>query len=223
MRVPRSGEQHLRLTGRHGDVGDANVRSLIEHAQPVVSAVGGLVDAALVIGAVGVPERTDIDGACVGRVNQDAADLPGIIKADVLPCSSAIVASVHAIARCQIGPDIGLARAHVDHLGIRRSNSERTDGSDGLLVEDRLPDGAGIGGLPHAAIDAAEEKVLVAAGHTADGDHAACTKRADQSPAQTIEQLGRKLLRACRHECGHAKEGYVDRQKLRTPGREAKE
>ena len=51
----------------------------------------------------------------------------------------------------EIGADIRFAGAGVDHIGIGRRNGDGTDGGDGLLVEDRFPNRAGVGGFPDAA------------------------------------------------------------------------
>ncbi|HTV05367.1 MAG TPA: hypothetical protein VME86_08355 [Acidobacteriaceae bacterium] len=58
------------------------------------------------------------------------------------------------------------------------------------MAEDRPPDGAGVGGLPNATIDAAEVVHAIAVGHSADGHDVARAKRTDETPAQSAEELG---------------------------------
>ena len=209
--------------GRHGDVGDAHVGALIEHALPVIAAVGGLVDAALVVGPVGVAQHADVQGLCIRRVNENAADLARIVEADVLPGCSSVVAAIHAVAGGEIGADVGLACAHVDHLGIGRRDGKRADGGDGLVIEDGLPHRAGVGRLPHAAVDAAEEEALSLPGTPL----TATTRPARNGPTSRqrspLNRARRELLRdAGNRDGGAAKRKAIDREKrAQTSGREA--
>src|ERR1700683_1285268 len=115
----------------------------------------------------------------------------------MLPGGAAVVRTVHAVARCEIGADVGLAGADVDGLRIGGSNSECPDGGDGLVIEDRRPDGTGVGVLPNPAIHAAEVERAVAAGNTADGGDAARAERSDETPFESAEELRRDLLARC--------------------------
>ena len=98
MRVPGGGEENLWLAGGHGNVGDADVGTFIENARPVFAAVGGFVDAALIVGSVGVTKSADVDGARIGGIDEDAADLAGTFEADARPGCTGVVAAVDACA-----------------------------------------------------------------------------------------------------------------------------
>src|SRR6185312_10044541 len=100
-----------------------------------------------------------------------------------LPCGAAVLAAVDAIAGGEIGADVRLAGANVDDVGVGRRNGQRSNGSDGLVVEDGLPHHARIRGLPHATIHAAKVEGAVAARDAADGNNASSAERADQTPA----------------------------------------
>ena len=69
------------------------------------------------------------------------------------------------------------------------------------MIEDRLPHPARIGGLPHAASDAAHVAGRAAARHAAASGHAARAEGPDEAPTEPIEELRRHVLRAraCRH------------------------
>ena len=122
-------------------------------------------------------KRADIHRVRVRGIHKDARDLPRVFKTDMLPGRAAILAAVHAIPRSQVGADVGFASADVDHLRIGRRDCERADRCDWLRVEQRLPNGARILGLPYAAIHSAEEEFLSAPRHTAHRDNAAAAKR----------------------------------------------
>ncbi len=178
--------------------------SFVEHSLPVLPSVGGFVDAPLFVRTISVPQHPHIHRARIRWINQDAADLAGVVKTDVLPGCSSVIAAVHAIARGQIGTNIGFARAHVNHLWIGRSDDKCANGSDRLVIEDWLPNRASICRLPHAAIHAAEEEVPFAARHAADRGHPPGTKRPDQPPTQSVKQLWRYVLRTRTHRRGRA-------------------
>ena len=63
-----------------------------------------------------------------------------------------------------------------------------TDRRDLLLIERRLPRGAGVGALPDPARDAAEVPGRRISRHPADRNHTASAERADLPPFHTVEE-----------------------------------
>ena len=90
---------------------------------------------------------------------------------------------VDAVADGEIGPLQAFAAADVDDVGIGRRDGERADGAGRLIVEDRLPGAAVVGGLPDAAVVDADVEDVGLAGHAGRPDGAAAAERADHPPA----------------------------------------
>src|SRR5262249_10316731 len=111
-------------------------------------------------------------------------------KADIAPGLSGICGLVDAVAEADLGSDICLSCAHVQDVRGGRCGRDRADGGDGLLVEDRGPDGACVRGLPDAAADCAEIENGLVAWDASDGDDAASPKRPDHAPLELIEEVG---------------------------------
>jgi hypothetical protein len=138
-----------------------------------------------------VAQSADVDGICVSRIDYDPADLLRLIEANVCPCLAAVARFIHAIAGGEVRSNIRLAGSCINGFGIGWGNSYRADRSDGLVIEDRIPDRSCVGGFPDAAIHRAEIKRRWIARHTGDRYCASAAERADQSPLQSVEKLGR--------------------------------
>ena len=82
------------------------------------AAVGGLVDATLVVGAVDMSKRPDVDGGCILRVDHNTADMPRVFESDVEPGLTAIHRFVDSSAKRERGPNVGLSGSNIDRLGI---------------------------------------------------------------------------------------------------------
>ncbi len=139
-------------------------------------------------------QRANVDDVGILRIDDDAADLPRVVQADVLPGLSAVGGFVDSVARAESGANVGFAGAGIDDVGIRRRNFQCADRGDGLPIEYRLPGHAGVDRLPDAAVDRAEVKRGSVARHAGDCNGAAAAKRADQSPLQPAEELRRNCL-----------------------------
>src|SRR5579875_1171398 len=149
-------------------------------------------------------ERSDVDDIGIARIDDDAADLLRIAQPDVPPSLAAVCGFVDTVARAERGANVRFTGAGVEHVRIRRRNFQRADGSDRLAIEDGLPGSAGIGGLPHPAIDRAEIKRSSTTRHAGDRNHTAAAKWPDQSPAQRAQKLrcdlgrSRNVQKKCR-------------------------
>src|SRR5205807_2515992 len=83
--------------------------------------------------------------------------------------------------------------AHVNNFGIGGRDGQRADGLRGLVVENRQPSLAEVGGLPHTAVVDANVKNIGLAGDAAGGDGAPTAERADHAPAHFLEKIGIEL------------------------------
>ena len=132
------------------------------------------------------PPRTARFG--VLRIDDDLRDLLRVAQAEVRPRLAGVGGLVDAVAGRQVGPLLRLAGADVDDVGIRGRHRQRADRAGGLLVEDRQPGAAGVGGLPHAAVDDADVEGVRLARHAVERLGAAGAVRADVAPLHFAKQ-----------------------------------
>ena len=189
--LPQRGVQDAGVARIELHVDRAGVVVLEQHLLPVGAAVGGAEHAALGVGARRVAERRDEGAVGIARIDDHAADVPGVAQADRGPRAAGVDRAVHAGAVRDVAAQAGLAAADVDHVGIRRRDGDRADRRDVLLVEHRRPGRAAVAGLPHAAGGGAEVEGERIADHAGDRERAAAAVRADRSPGQAGEQLRR--------------------------------
>ena len=124
---------------------------IAQHLLPGLAAVGGLVEAAV---AAGAPQRSlggDVDDVRVARIDDDLADVLGVLQADVLPADAAVARAVDAVAVADAALGVVLAGAHPHGERVVGVEGQAADRVGALVVEDRRPGDAGVGRLPHAA------------------------------------------------------------------------
>src|SRR5437879_13883965 len=100
-------------------------------------------------------ERGDQNHVGITRIDDNAADLPRIAQADVLPGSAAVGGFVNAVTESDVRAHVGLTGSGINHVGISRRNGQGADRSNTLLLEERLPGLTAIACLPNAAINRA--------------------------------------------------------------------
>ena len=103
-----------------------------------LAAVGGLVDAALVVVVPEVSGSAGVDGVAVAGIDQDFGDALGIVQADIGPVLAAVGGFVDAVADGDAVADPGFAGAHPHVLGIGGIDGDGADGLHGRVVEDGL-------------------------------------------------------------------------------------
>src|SRR5581483_228265 len=187
-RVPERRVDRARVRRIDREIDRADVVALEEHFLPRRAAVLRTEDAAIRIRAVRVAERCDVDEVRVARVNEDARDVLRVVESDVPPRLAGIGRLVHSVAVRDLRPHVGLARADVHGVGLRRRDRHRADRRDRLAVEDRLPRAAGVDRLPDAAADRAEVEDVDLPRHAGDAVDAAAAERADEAPAKARVQ-----------------------------------
>ena len=117
------------------------------------------------------------------------------------PGLSAVGGPVHAVAVGDVRAHVGLARADVEDLRVRRRDRDRSDRGDRLAVEDRLPGAAGVLALPDSAADRAEVEVVRLARHARRRDRAPAAERADHPPVHPGEERRVEGLRRRSPRC----------------------
>ena len=120
----------------------------------------------------------------------------------MLPGAAAVGRLPDAVAVGDVAADAGFAGADVDHAWIRGRDRDGAHRPERLLVGHRLPGGAAVGGLPHAAGDRAEIVGVGLAGNAGDRQHAPAAEGADEPPlhavVKSLAELRLRGLRLCR-------------------------
>src|SRR6185312_769039 len=130
------------------------------------------------------------------RVDDDPADLAAVLQADGAPSLSGIDGFEDADAVGMLAADIGLARAHINDVRVRRRNRDRSDGADGnALITDGKPCAAGVFCLPDAAANGTHIEGVGLAWNTGDGVRPAAAHRTHIPPFQSAEEGSGNLPR----------------------------
>ena len=224
---PAAEGEHARVDDvRVGGV-DVHVRATgevvpVEDPLPALAAVNGLEEAALLVRAPLAAQRARVDDVGVAGIDDEARDLLAVGKAHVRPVLTGVDRFVHAVADRRVVARVALAGAGVDHVGIRRRDGDRPDGGDRLIVEDRLPRDAAVGGLE----DAAHRARHVHRGDVAwqaheHRDPPGLGRRSDIAPLERRERagrgrrgggrpLGREARRLHRYDAGRQQRGQQE-------------
>ena len=175
----------------HVDVDDAGLVVEEEDLLPGLAAVGGLEQAAFLVGAVEPAQGADVDDVGIFRMDGDAADLEGLLQAHVLPGLAAVGGLVNAVA---VGDGVAwvvLAGADPDDVAVGGSHADRADGDGAFAVElvvegdavvDRLEQSARSGGDPVGGRVGLEDGQR--------GDAAAHRSGPDRTPGKCLEPVG---------------------------------
>src|SRR6266699_6138027 len=148
----------------------------VKNFLPGFAAIAGAENAALGVFAVGVAESGDEGDVGIGGMNDDLADVARVSQPNVVPGLAAVVRTVNAIAEGDVATNAGFARADINYIGIGVRDRDAADGGGGLLVEERIPGNAAVGGLPNAASDGAKIVGIRLARHSGYGENAAAAE-----------------------------------------------
>jgi hypothetical protein len=121
-------------------------------------------------------------------VDDDAADLLNVGKADMLPGAPAVRRLEDSVPDAEVRPVQSFPAADVDDVRVRRRDGNVSDRSRGRIVEDRLPGPAVVVGLPHAAVIHAHHKDARPRRHAGAADRSACAEGTNQSVAKLLIQ-----------------------------------
>ena len=185
--MPGGGVQSVRVIGIHRQVHRANVGAFIQNVTPRDAAVRRPVDTALLVRSVRMSQSSDENDVWVRGMDDDAADLEGIVQAGVFPMCTAVDGLINAIARRQIRADVGFSGTGVEYVRVRRRHFQGPDRRNVLTVKDRLPDDSGVGRFPDAAAHRAKVKRAGIPGDSCGGHRPATAKWSDHAPFHTLE------------------------------------
>ena len=164
---------------------------------PGFSAIDRFVNAALGVGAVSVSQHADKYNICVVRIDHDAADLARIFQPDVVPGLSRVARFVYAVPGSEVRANVGFAGARIKNVWVGWRHFDRPDRPHWLAVKNWLPDCAGIGSSPNAAVHGAEVKSCGLSGNSGDRHRTPTAEWSNEPPAQPREKVGRNFLGKC--------------------------
>jgi hypothetical protein len=157
--------------------------------------------AALGVCPVWMTERRDEEAMWIARIDDDRTNLACIAQAEVLPRPARVGRFVDAVADRQVRTLQSLAAPDVDDLRIGRRDGDRADRLGRLIVEDRRPGVAVVGGLPDAAVVHADVKNVGLLNDARRADRPSAAERPDVPPAQFGIQRRIDTLRG--RDCDH--------------------
>ena len=186
-------QQDLGIGRVHRDLDDAGHGIDLEHPRPALAAVGGLVEAALVVRAPQASEGRHVDRVRIVGVDGDLGDLERLLEARVVPGQAAVRGAVDPVAEGDGVPRIGLARAH-PHLGrVGRADRHGADGADALGGEAVLVGDPAVGRVQQAAGRVGDPGLARALRvHRDVGDAPAHVGRSDAPPVEGVRPLQRE-------------------------------
>src|SRR5579859_7995373 len=185
----------MRIVGIENNFDASGAIIEIQNFFPSLAAIARAEDAAFGVGTISMPERRDVNDVWVRGMNNDGADVARVFEADVRPSLSSVSRFVDTVAERDIAADARLARAGINHVGIRIGHGNGPDGGDPLLVKERIPGVATVGRFPDAAADRAKIIGVRLAGHAGYGDKTAAPEGPDEPPFHAAVRLGLDLLR----------------------------
>ena len=185
------GVEHVGVARVEQHLVDPGVFVDLEHALPALTAVEGFVQSAVPTGQPERPLRRHVDDVRVSWIDDDLADMLGLLEADVVPALSTVGRFVDAVAVGHRALTVVLARADPDDVRVLRVQGHATDGVGALVVEDRRPGRAGVVGLPHSARGDGNELPLRLPGVDRDvADSSGDETRSETPQRQAGEGLG---------------------------------
>lgn len=162
-----------------------------QHAQKGLAAIRRPINPALLVCARHVPHHCDIDAQRIFGMNAYDADMATVRQATKLPCRSCVTRLPDAIAAADVAAPRAFAASGPDDIGIGRGDRDGANRAAKEAVADTFPSGTTILGLPHAATCATKVVDVAIADHAGNRSDPAATKRTDQPPITSIQQLGR--------------------------------
>src|SRR5712664_4832056 len=144
--LPHGGEQNVGIAGIENDVNAAGAVVEIENFFPVLAAVAGTEDAAFGVRAVGMAESGDEYDVWIRGMNDEFADVPGVLQSDIGPNLAGVIRTIDAVAEGDISADASFAGSRVNDVGIGIGDCDAANGRGGLLLEERVPRDAAVRG-----------------------------------------------------------------------------
>ncbi len=139
-----------------GEVVGPGVLIQLEHLLPRLAAVHRLVDAAIATRTEERAGRRHEDDVVVGRMDDDAVDVPRLRQPHEGEGLPAICRLVDPAPPRGALPVVGLARPHPDEVRIDLRHGDVADRDQPLVLEERFEGRTVAGRLPHAAVRGAD-------------------------------------------------------------------
>ena len=185
-RVPDRGENDVGRGRVAREVDGAAVLADEQGSLPRRAAIFGAVNAALGIRVERVTHRGDEHDVGVTRIDEDRADVPGLLKADRRPGRARVFGLEDSFARRSVVARGHLPRPDVDRLRVGRGDRQRADRRR-PVIEDRRPGSSRIGRLPDAAPRRAEVERLRLLRDTRGDGAPSRAVRPDEPEGQTVQ------------------------------------
>src|SRR5882724_136836 len=180
--LPHGGEENVGIAGIEYDVNAAGAIVKIEDFFPVLAAVASSEDAAFGVRAIGMAQSGDEYDVWIRGMNDEFADVPGVLQSDIGPSLAGVIRTIDAVAEGDISADASFAGSRVNDVGIGIGDRDAADGGGGLFVEERIPGDAAVRGFPNTAGNGAKVIGIGLARDTGDGQDPAAAKGTDQAP-----------------------------------------
>ena len=94
--LPHPRVQNIRLLRIHRQGGTAGIFVHVQNTLPFLAAIGGLVDAALLVRIPQMPQRAGVHRVRFAGIDENGADALGIFQANLLPTLAAVGRFVQA-------------------------------------------------------------------------------------------------------------------------------
>src|SRR5579863_3774717 len=125
--LPHGGIDRVGIGGINLDVGAARIFVLGNHFLPILSAVGGAIDAAFLAGAVRMTEDGGQNFVGIPRIHGERGNLLAVGEAEMSPRFAGVGGLVNAVAHGKIRTMQSLTAGNVNDVGIRGSDCYSTD------------------------------------------------------------------------------------------------
>src|SRR5690606_38815440 len=189
--LPDGGIDHLGVVGVQDQVGSPSLVTLIKDLFPRLSAVGGLEDPALLVGAERMAQYGCIDDVGIGGMYPHPRDRLRFLEAGVGPGLSCINGLIYPVALHDVSAELRFPHSDIDDVGIAVGHVDRAHrGGVDLPVGDGIPAEAAVGGLPESAPGGAKIVFVDPVGMAGDGGGAPAPVGSCNAVFKGLEQGG---------------------------------
>ncbi len=220
--LPERDVEDVRVRRVHDEVDRARlavVRQAAADLLPRLAAVDRLEQPAVAGVAPRGAARRHPDDVRIRGVGEHLGDALGVLQAHVDERLAAVDGLVDAVAPGHAVADALFTGADPDDVGVLLEERDVADRGAAVPVENRLPRGAGVHRLEHAARRGGDEHLGEVAVERLDvGNAAAHVGRADVPPLEVANEIGRRRLRRERRREREDDQGQAEECETKSPG-----
>ena len=143
--------QNIRILRIHHDIRTTREVIYKENALPSLSAIGGLVDAALFVTAPEAAHRSHVEDIGVGWMYDNTTNMLRLFEADLGEGCATIRGLVHPVTPARALAVVRLTGADIEDIRMALANREVTDTAGFKVLENRLEGCTVVGGFEDAA------------------------------------------------------------------------